>query len=54
MIPAATATGRSVRQLCALFGVSRAWYHAARGRDPADPDGELRVAVEQLALEFPR
>jgi putative transposase len=54
MITAATATGLSVRQLCALFGVNRAWYHAARGRAPADPDGALRAAVEQLALEFPR
>ena len=54
MITAATATGLSVRQLCALFGVNRAWYHAARGRAEADPDGALRAAVEQLALEFPR
>jgi putative transposase len=54
MILAATAAGLSVRQLCTLFGVNRAWYYAHRAAAADDPDVELRAAIERLALEFPR
>jgi putative transposase len=54
MIDAAMAAGLSVRQLCTLFGVNRAWYYAHRAAGTTDPDVELRAAIEQLALAFPR
>jgi putative transposase len=44
----------SVRELCKIFGVNRAWYyerqklHAERERE----ETELKKAVEELLLEF--
>jgi putative transposase len=44
----------SVRQLCALLGVSRSWYYA-RPQAPtqAERDVALRDAIERLVLTFP-
>lgn len=43
-----------IRQLCALFGVSRSWWYARPA--PLEPSGEdlaLRDAIERLVLDFP-
>lgn len=46
--------GRSIRHLCELLEVNRAWYYARPPEmDAADPDVELRDAIEQLVLDFP-
>jgi putative transposase len=44
----------SVRRLCELLDVNRAWFYA-RSSQPtqAERDVELRDAIEQLVLEFP-
>jgi putative transposase len=54
MIAAATVSGPSIRQLCRLFGVNRAWYYAHLAGQAADRDVELRAAIEALVVEFPR
>ena len=43
----------SIRHLCSTLQVNRRWYYArlAQG-ETADPDVELRDAIEQLILEF--
>lgn len=43
----------SIRQLCETLEVNRRWYYSrlAQG-EPADPDVELRDAIEQIILEF--
>ncbi len=44
----------SVRQLCALFGVSRSWwYDRPATLEPSDEDMTLRDAIERLVLDFP-
>lgn len=44
----------SIRYLCALFGVNRAWYYAAqREPEPDVEDTALRNAIERLVLAFP-
>jgi transposase InsO family protein len=43
----------SVRQLCALLEVNRAWYYQAqRQATQPDPEIALRDAIEQVVLEF--
>jgi putative transposase len=43
----------STRQLCSSLQVNRRWYYArlAQG-EAADPDVDLRDAIEQIILEF--
>ena len=43
----------SIRYLCSSLQVNRRWYYArlAQG-ETADPDVELRDAIEQIILEF--
>jgi putative transposase len=44
----------SLRQLCALFGLSRSWYYACPSpAEQAAHDVALRDAIEALVLEFP-
>jgi putative transposase len=44
----------SLRHLCALFGVNRAWYYdAGRGSLLDEETTALRDAIERIALEFP-
>jgi transposase InsO family protein len=44
----------SVRQLCALLGVSRSWlYERPNQPSQAERDGALRDAIERIVLEFP-
>ncbi len=45
----------SVRRLCALLGVNRAWYYAQQREDLAAREGatRLRDAIERLVLTFP-
>ena len=44
----------SIRQLCQLLGINRAWLYA-RATQPtqAERDVDLRDAIEQVVLEFP-
>ena len=44
----------SIRQLCQLLGINRAWLYA-RATQPtqAERDLQLRDAIEQVVLEFP-
>ncbi len=52
----AAAPSLSVRQLCALLDVNRAWYYARPVAGSDDEDGEavrLRDAIEQIVLDFP-
>lgn len=46
----------SVRSLCRLLAINRAWYYAAAGasRGPAeeDPEVALRDAIERIVVEF--
>ncbi len=52
----AAAPSLSVRQLCALLDVNRAWYYAHPVAGSDDEDGEavrLRDAIEQIVLDFP-
>jgi putative transposase len=53
--PRAACPELSDRRLCALFGISRAWYYA-RQREDLAAAGEatrLRDAIERLVLAFP-
>ena len=44
----------SVRQLCDLLDVNRAWYYArAKAATQAERDVALRDAIERIVLEFP-
>ena len=44
----------SIRQLCALLGVSRSWfYERAQVPTQAERDVALRDAIERIVLEFP-
>jgi len=44
----------SIRQLCVLLGVNRAWYYAQQIPDPdAAKKVALRDAIEQIILTFP-
>ena len=43
----------SIRQLCALFGVSRTWYYTHPDPAAASGDVALRDAIEELVLAFP-
>jgi transposase InsO family protein len=57
MIAAARATRPevSLRHLCALFGVKRAWYYRHQREDRAAREAatRLRDAIERLVLAFP-
>ncbi len=45
---------RSIRHLCSLLEVNRAWYYASQQEKPdSDPDVELRDFIEQIVMEFP-
>jgi len=44
----------SVRQLCNLLDINRAWYYArANAATQAERDVALRDAIERIVLEFP-
>jgi putative transposase len=43
----------SVRRLCTLFGVNRAWYYAAQEQSEDSAETALRDAVERVVLAFP-
>lgn len=45
----------SIRRLCALLGINRAWYYRQQREDLAAAEGEtrLRDAIERLVLAFP-
>ena len=44
----------SIRQLCNSLQVNRRWYYARLAQsEEADPDVDLRDAIEQIILEFP-
>jgi hypothetical protein len=45
----------SIRRLCALLGVKRAWYYQQQREDLAAREEEtrLRDAIERLVLAFP-
>jgi transposase InsO family protein len=44
----------SIRHLCRTFQVDRRWYYLRLAQsEAADPDVELRDAIEQIILEFP-
>ena len=49
------ADGSELRQLCRLAQVSRAGFYRWRKgpAKPADPDLEVRDAIQRIALEFP-
>ena len=51
-------TGLSVRHMCELLGVNRAWYYAQQqlAPAPAPPADESAIcqALQELAKEFPR
>ncbi len=52
----ATAPSLSVRHLCALLDVNRAWYYARPIVEREDDDGEairVRDAIERIVLDFP-
>jgi len=52
----AAAPSLSVRQLCALLDVNRAWYYARPVAGSGDDAGEavrLRDAIERIVLDFP-
>ena len=43
----------SIRHLCALLEVNRAWYYANQHEQTgSDPDVALRDAIELIVLEF--
>ncbi len=45
---------RSIRNLCSVLEVNRAWYYASQhDTGEGDPDVALRDAIEQIVLEFP-
>jgi putative transposase len=43
----------SLRRLCELFGVNRAWYYAAQEEADDTAETALRDAIERLVLDFP-
>ncbi len=44
----------SIRQLCNLLGINRAWYYARAATPTQDQrDLALRDAIERIVLEFP-
>jgi hypothetical protein len=43
----------SLRRLCALFGLNRAWYYAAQAEADDTAETALRDAIERLVLDFP-
>jgi putative transposase len=45
----------SVRQLCAILGVSRSWYwyYAAQAATADEAAVALRAAIEEMVLAFP-
>jgi len=45
----------SLRRLCALFGINRAWYYRHRREDTVAREGatRLRDAIERVVLAFP-
>ncbi len=43
----------SVRQICAMLGLSRSWYYAATAASPTADHTALRDRIEQIVLEFP-
>jgi putative transposase len=43
----------SVRQICAILGISRSWYYAADDASPSEADTVLRDRIEEIVLEFP-
>jgi putative transposase len=43
----------SVRQICAILGISRSWYYAANEPLPSEADTLLRARIEEIVLEFP-
>lgn len=43
----------SLRRLCALFGVNRAWYYAAQHEAVDAAETALRDAIERVVLDFP-
>jgi putative transposase len=52
----AASASLSVRHLCALLGVNRAWYYARPVAGRADDETEtiqLREVIERIVLEFP-
>jgi putative transposase len=43
----------SVRQSCAILGISRSWYYAAAAAALSVDDTALRDRIEEIVLEFP-
>jgi putative transposase len=43
----------SVRQICAILGISRSWYYAGEVDAPMDGETALRDRIEAIVLEFP-
>jgi transposase InsO family protein len=43
----------SLRRLCELFGVNRAWYYVAQAEADDTAETALRDAIERLVLDFP-
>jgi transposase InsO family protein len=43
----------SLRRLCALFGLNRAWYYAAQEEAEDTAETALRDAIERVVLDFP-
>jgi hypothetical protein len=43
----------STRQLCALLGVNRSWFYAAKKAPVGEGDTALRDRIEEIVLEFP-
>lgn len=43
----------SVRRLCAVFGVSRSWFYAARQRGPATDDRTVVTQIEAILAIHP-
>lgn len=43
----------SLRRLCALFGVNRAWYYAVQQEAVDAAETALRDAIERVVLDFP-
>jgi transposase InsO family protein len=43
----------SLRRLCALFGLNRAWYYAAQEEADDTAQTALRDAIERVVLDFP-
>lgn len=43
----------SVRQSCAILGLSRSWYYQAEEEMPSAADTALRARIEEIVVEFP-